>query len=177
MASAPAAEAELLSLLEASGQANRGKDLSAQELASVHRLAVELESGAAADQDTNDSPLLPGRWRVLYQGKPGTTTSFFSIDSWRSYLSGDGPSPIQNLVSGSSTVSRLYQIVEIEGETEGRVNNVVDFSPRGVLAIEAADPNPSPSPNPGPNPGPKPNTNSNPRPTLALALALALALP
>ena len=103
----------------------------------MHRLAVELESGAAADQDTNDSPLLPGRWRVLYQGKPGTTTSFFSVESWRSYLSGDGPSPIQNLVSGSSTVSRLYQVVEIEGETEGRVNNVVDFSPRGVLAIEA----------------------------------------
>ena len=59
----------------------------------MHRLAVELESGAAADQDTNDSPLLPGRWRVLYQGKPGTTTSFFSVESWRSYLSGDGPSP------------------------------------------------------------------------------------
>ena len=71
---------------------NPNQDLSADELASVHRLAVELESGAAADQDTNDSPLLPGRWRVLYQGKPGTTTSFFSVESWRSYLSGDGPS-------------------------------------------------------------------------------------
>ena len=47
----------------------------------MHRLAVELESGAAAEQDTNDSPLLPGRWRVLYQGKPGTTTSFFSVES------------------------------------------------------------------------------------------------
>ena len=93
VASTPAAEAELLSLLEASGQEDRGKDLSAQELANVHRLAVELESGAAADQDTNDSPLLPGRWRVLYQGKPGTTTSFFSVESWRSYFSGDGPSP------------------------------------------------------------------------------------
>ena len=136
VASAPAAEAELLTLLEASGQADRGKALSAEELASVHRLAVELEGGAAAEQDTNDSPLLPGRWRVLYQGKPGTTTSFFSVESWRSYLSGDGPSPIQNLVSGSSTVSRLYQVVEIGGETDGRVNNVVDFSPRGVLAIE-----------------------------------------
>ena len=136
VASAPAAEAELLALLEASGQADRGKALSAEELASVHRLAVELEGGAEAEQDTNDSPLLPGRWRVLYQGKPGTTTSFFSVESWRSYLSGDGPSPIQNLVSGSSTVSRLYQVVEIEGETDGRVNNVVDFSPRGVLAIE-----------------------------------------
>lgn len=48
---------------------------------------------------------------------------------------------IQNLVSGSSTVSRLYQVVEIEevdGKAEGRVNNVVDFSPSGVIAIEAA---------------------------------------
>lgn len=34
-------------------------------------------------------------------------------------------------------MSRLYQVVEIEGETAGRVNNVVDFSPRGIIAIEA----------------------------------------
>ena len=61
--------------------------------------------------DTNNSPLLPGRWRVLYQGKPGgETVSFFSIESWKNYLSGKGPSPVQNLVSGSSGVSRLYQV-------------------------------------------------------------------
>ena len=45
------------------------------------------------------------------QGKPGgEKTEFFSLESWQKYLSGDGPSPIQNLVSGSSGVSRLYQV-------------------------------------------------------------------
>lgn len=133
----PADEDALLALLESSGSGDRGKTLGPAELADVHRLATALESTAATGTDTNDDPLLPGRWRVLYQGKPGTTTSFFSVESWQKYLSGDGPSPVQNLVSGSSTVSRLYQVVEIAGETEGRVNNVVDFSPTGVIAIEA----------------------------------------
>ena len=133
-------ESALLDLL--ASDSNRGKALGAEQVAEVHRLAASLE--AAFDTpgpdggmpDTNYDPLLPGRWRVLYQGKPNTDTPFFSLESWQAYLSGDGPSPIQNLVSGSSTVSRLYQVVEIEGETDGRVNNVVDFSPRGVLAIE-----------------------------------------
>ena len=47
----PAAEAQLLALLAASGTEDRGKALGAAELADVHRLATELESAAAADQD------------------------------------------------------------------------------------------------------------------------------
>ena len=69
---------ELLSSAE-----GRGAGLSISEAAEVHRLATELEQTSMAD-DTNDSPLLPGRWRVLYQGKPGgETVSAFSIESWR----------------------------------------------------------------------------------------------
>ena len=59
-------------------------------------LAAAIEAASTGTDDTNASPLLPGRWRVLYQGKflpGGETTSFFSLDSWVKYASGDGPSP------------------------------------------------------------------------------------
>jgi pimeloyl-ACP methyl ester carboxylesterase len=141
------AEDALLKLLNASGTDGRGLQLSAADNAEVHRLAATLES-EAGQSTTNDSPLLPGRWRVLYQGKPGgETVSAFSLDSWRKYLSGDGPSPIQNLVSGSSGVSRLYQIVELaDDRSAGRILNVVDASPTAVVAIEAGlDGAPSPT--------------------------------
>ena len=76
---------------------------------------------------------------MLYQGKPGgETVSAFSVDSWLKYAQGDGPSPIQNLVSGSSGVSRLYQIVQLASDaSSGRILNVVDASPAAVIAIEA----------------------------------------
>ena len=129
------AEDALLNLL--SSESGRGAKLNAASLAEVHRLAAALESGSASDaEDTNDTPLLPGRWRVLYQGKPGgETVSFFSLDSWQRYLAGDGPSPVQNLVSGSSGVQRLYQVVQLEGDS-GRILNVVDASPAAIVAIE-----------------------------------------
>ena len=142
-------EAALLSLL-ASGDTGRGRNLSPADIAEVHRLAEALEAQHSADgaasEDTNDSPLLPGRWRVLYQGKPGPTTEFFSVDSWKRYISGDGPSPVQNLVAGSSTVSRLYQILALSSampsedaaqRDDGRILNVVDASPAAVVAIDA----------------------------------------
>ena len=132
------AEKELLALL--SGSSGRGKALSASDTADVHRLATKLEgSFTAGADDTNASPLLPGRWRVLYQGKPsGEKVEFFSLESWKQYLSGDGPSPIQNLVSGSSGVNRLYQIVQLSDDrSSGRILNVVDASPAAVVAIEA----------------------------------------
>ena len=133
------ADTKALSLVELLSSAEgRGAGLSISEAAEVHRLATELEQTSTTD-DTNDSPLLPGRWRVLYQGKPGgETVSAFSIESWRKYLSGDGPSPIQNLVSGSSGVSRLYQVVQLSDDrSSGRILNVVDASPAAVVAIEA----------------------------------------
>ena len=103
-------EKTILELLEGS---TRGKGLSTADKAEVFRLASILEERGASSDDTNASPLLPGRWRVLFQGKPGEDVEFFSVQSWRSYLSGTGPSPIQNLVSSSGSVSRLYQVVEV----------------------------------------------------------------
>jgi len=135
MATTSTAEAEdaLLQLLDGAG--GRGKSLNAAQREQVDVLAQSLEQ-MTPSSDTNDSPLLPGRWRVLYQGAPGTETRFFSATSWKRYLSGDGPSPIQNLVAGSGAVDRLYQVLEPD-----RINNVVDFSDAepiaGVVAIEA----------------------------------------
>jgi len=67
---------------------------------------------------------------ICCQGKAGTQTPFFSLDSWRKYASGEGPSPIQNLVSGSSGVSRLYQSLALDSATgTGAFANVIDLSP------------------------------------------------
>ena len=79
----------------------------------------------------------------MYQGVPDSTTAdaeFFSVASWKSYLFGDGPSPIQNVVSGSSSVTRLYQILQFDDDvarTSGRIWNVIDASPFCVVGIEA----------------------------------------
>ena len=107
-------ENALLALLEGS---TRGRGLSSADKAEVFRLATILEERGASGDDTNASPLLPGRWRVLFQGKPGEDVEIFSVQSWRSYLSGTGPSPIQNLVSSSGSVSRLYQVLEVRWRT------------------------------------------------------------
>jgi len=63
----PADEAALLSLLGGSGDDGRGASLAAPDAAEVHRLSSRLEASVPPGSDTNDSPLLPGRWRVLYQ--------------------------------------------------------------------------------------------------------------
>jgi hypothetical protein len=89
--SARSAEEAILALVASSGTKGRGTALTAEQQADVHRLATELEESASTGDDTNASPLLPGRWRVLYQGKPGgEKTEFFSAESWKKYLSGDG---------------------------------------------------------------------------------------
>lgn len=135
-----ATSADEAALIAACTDATRGQGQSASQRGTIDRLALALEEGFDGD-DTNTSPTLPGRWRVLYQGVPGTgakDAAFFSVDSWKDYLFGDGPSPIQNLVSGSSGVSRLYQIVQFDSGTEaGRVWNVIDASPVAVVGIEA----------------------------------------
>lgn len=138
-------EASLLSLLSSTD--GRGAALTAADNAEVHRLATAIVAGEANKplatvldkEDTNDSKLLPGRWRVLYQGIPGAEkTEFLSPESWRKYIAGEGPSPIQNLVSGSGSVSRLYQITQLSDDRKsGRILNVVDASPAAVVAIEA----------------------------------------
>lgn len=131
---AVALEDELLAL--ASG-AERGTALSDEQRSRLEALAQKLEA-LPQSEPSSSSPLLPGRWRVLFQGKLGERTSFTDPESWKKYLSGDGPSPVQNLVSDSSNVGRLYQILELDdGVLEpgrgaaGRFLNVVDFSESG----------------------------------------------
>lgn len=113
-------EEALLRLLRTSE--TRGSSLSTADKAEVERLARELEGGGGGGEDTNLSPLLGGRWRVLFQGKPGEDVSPTSLESWKRYFAGEGPSPVQNLVSGAGSVNRLYQILQIEGSSGEFVN-------------------------------------------------------
>jgi hypothetical protein len=108
--SARSAEEALLALLASSGAKGRGAALTAEQEADVHRLATELEESAPTGDDTNTSPLLPGRWRVLYQGKPGgEKTEFFSAESWKKYLSGDGMQKAPHRICTAFSRTNTYE--------------------------------------------------------------------
>ena len=82
----------------------------------VHEQSLMLTLGMA--QEPTRSPLLPGRWRLLYTSKPGTA------------------SPIQQTFVGVDAFKIFQEILNLE---EGvRVNNIVDFGPRiGQLKVNA----------------------------------------
>ena len=63
---------------------------------------------AAPPQDPAASRLLEGRWRLLFTTRPGTA------------------SPIQRTFTGVEGFS-VFQDIELSGDGEARVNNVVDF--------------------------------------------------
>jgi hypothetical protein len=82
---------------------------------------AELEGSLATVAAPTASPLLPGRWRLLYTSRPGTA------------------SPIQRTFTGVDAFS-VYQEIDFpeDGDSVPRVNNVVDFGPNvGVLRVEA----------------------------------------
>ena len=69
-------------------------------------------------QEPTRSPLLPGRWRLLYTSKPGTA------------------SPIQQTFVGVDAFSVFQEILDLDQGV--RVNNIVDFGPRiGQLKVGA----------------------------------------
>ncbi len=72
-------------------------------------------------QDPTASPLLEGRWRLLYTTRPNTA------------------SPIQRTFTGADAFS-VYQDIELgEEQAVARVNNVVDFGPSlGYLKVRRA---------------------------------------
>ena len=70
-----------------------------------------------------------GEWELSVILKPdyGDDTNevpFFSIDSWRNYLTSNpkGPSPVQALVTSASSVGYVTQIL-----TPSRFDNIVSF--------------------------------------------------
>lgn len=96
----------------------RGKGgLDDKQLDAFERAVSELEALGGVDSPTA-SPLLLGRWRLLYTTRPGTA------------------SPIQRTFTAIDSFS-VYQDIESD-ENQVRVNNVVDFGPSiGYLKVEA----------------------------------------
>ena len=81
-----------------------------------------------------------GGWDLLAtispQAEVGDNVDFFDANSWKNYLAGDGPSPFQSLVTGSSTVNGLTQWLTSED-----FDNVVQFKVgpiEGKLVLKAS---------------------------------------
>ena len=68
-------------------------------------------------QDPTDSPLLEGRWRLLFTTRPGSA------------------SPIQKTFVGVDAFT-VYQEVLLSSAEKARVNNIVDFGAKvGTLKV------------------------------------------
>lgn len=108
------------SLLEAiQGAKGRGKTgLSSQQLELLEEAVAVLEADGGV-RDPAASLLLEGRWRLLFTTRPGTA------------------SPIQRTFTGVEGFS-VFQDIELSGDGQARVNNVVDFGKGiGYLKVEA----------------------------------------
>ncbi|CAJ1966164.1 unnamed protein product [Cylindrotheca closterium] len=83
-----------------------------------------------------DSLDVDGGWDLLATISPkaeeGDNVDFFDANSWKNYISGDGPSPFQSLVTGSSRVQGLAQWL-----TPKDFDNVVSFSFGASLVLKA----------------------------------------
>ena len=70
-------------------------------------IAIDKLADPIDDLDVN------GNWRLVATISPdaeiGDNVDFFSIDSWKNYIEGSGPSPFQSLITGSSRVNGLSQ--------------------------------------------------------------------
>jgi len=128
-------KSELFSLLEDTPSIKRGQSLSNDEQAQLERVIRELQAKNPVG-NANESPELPGKWQLICTFKPGANVSFTDFDSWRKYLTGKGPSPIQALVTGNTRqVNGVYQLLDLEDKM--RFENIVQFSDGVFLNITA----------------------------------------
>ena len=91
------------------------------------RLTPEMTAAfnTAIDElaDPVDNLDVNGNWRLVATISPdGDNVDFFSVDSWKNYIDGSGPSPFQSLITGSSRVNGLSQFL-----TDKNFDNVVEF--------------------------------------------------
>jgi hypothetical protein len=121
-----------------SGVTGRGKGGMAPELQSKFDAAVErLESNPTSTGGISSptaSPLLEGRWRLLYTSRPGTASpiqrSFTGVDAFTVYQ--EICFPLSSLATATATTPKSNRKVL------NRVNNIVDFGPEvGLLKVEA----------------------------------------
>ncbi|OAE35007.1 hypothetical protein AXG93_1864s1350 [Marchantia polymorpha subsp. ruderalis] len=111
---------EELALIEALlGIQGRGRVAAPQQLEAVQRAIDALEE-AGGVQDPTLSPLIEGRWQLMFTTRPGTA------------------SPIQRTFVGVDAFT-VFQEIELTGTTDPRVSNIVRASESiGELKVEAA---------------------------------------
>jgi hypothetical protein len=136
------ASTDIKTILEClSGVTGRGKggmtpDLQVKFDAAVERL--EIKSNSSGLSSPTASPLLEGRWRLLYTSRPGTASpiqrSFTGVDAFTVYQEICFPP-----CTPSTTAATLKNPKDKKDKAAiPRVNNIVDFGPEiGLLKVEA----------------------------------------
>ncbi|CAM9550464.1 unnamed protein product, partial [Ectocarpus fasciculatus] len=115
-------EADLLSAIE--GVQGRGRDVTQEQRELVDKAVEALESDGGVPSAAS-SPLVDGRWRLIFTTTPGTA------------------SPVQRSFVGVDGFA-IYQDIDLFSEVPPTVTNVVDFGPRvGQLRVTALASTPS----------------------------------
>lgn len=129
-------------LLELLGEGTAGSQRVARVADSRKQLEAVVEELCTLNPTLTpvESPGLLGSWQLLTTYKSGTAdVSFWSVESWRKYIYEQGPSPVQSLVlSNSTNVSNVSQILESPSAEGSKWQNVVSFGQGNKLVIEAA---------------------------------------
>ena len=131
---------ELLTLL---GKGGDGAQRMARvgDHARLESLVTSLEAINPTPRPFERPELLLNEWRLVTTFQPGTAdVSFFSAESWRKYLLESGPSPVQSLVVGNSTVDNVYQVLRDDprGSPENGAKVGDDSRHLPVRALSAA---------------------------------------
>jgi hypothetical protein len=131
---------ELLTLL---GKGGDGAQRMARvgDRARLESLVTSLEAINPTPRPFERPELLLNEWRLVTTFQPGTAdVSFFSAESWRKYLLESGPSPVQSLVVGNSTVDNVYQVLRDDprGSPENGAKVGDDSRHLPVRALSAA---------------------------------------
>lgn len=112
-----AAERTIMECLN--GVTGRGKGGMAPEQQAAFDSAVAQLESIGGTPAPAASPLIEGRWRLLYTSRPGTA------------------SPIQRTFTGVDAFT-VYQEISYDPDSTPKVNNIVDFGPSvGYLKVEA----------------------------------------
>ncbi|KAH7616619.1 hypothetical protein Ndes2526B_g08716 [Nannochloris sp. 'desiccata'] len=143
------ASSDIKTILEClSGVTGRGKGGMTPDLQTMFDAAVErLEnSNSSGLSSPTASPLLEGRWRLLYTSRPGTASpiqrSFTGVDAFTVYqeicFPPLSPTPTTLWASAATATADKKKEKKTALPAIPRVNNIVDFGPEvGLLKVEA----------------------------------------
>ena len=150
--SAAAAEAEATLLASVSRMKGRGAQASAAEEAELSLALTVLEAEGGQPRPA-ESPLIDGRWRLLYTSKsafdlrnplgarvdgsaPGLEQIFRTLSGDAVAATAASSSPIQRSITSNDAFT-VYQNVHLQNAARPRVDNIVVFGNAGELLLEA----------------------------------------